>query len=242
MAKDKNNQPQKQEEPKPPAPPEQKTAQNASAAMPVDRQGPTKLADQVPAEDRMGILDDLLAQLQPYTAETGANETASDVLKRIINDWEALEIRNHQNAEAHQRFQAELTKMADDNRRLRDAMVARRAPDAQAGAALEAIRATVGAHLPDGKPPAPHEVSGKVTELLAEKKKLEEFFSEKPMTALGVRDDSTPELKERYSVLLVEWDGRKSSTSVLEEKKPWGDLKALTQSTLDQRVVPAPFR
>lgn len=199
-----------------------------------------ELVEAVPEKDRNLLLGDLLAMLAPHAGETGANETATDTLTRLLRHLDA----NREHSEA-------MTKMArevnEENYRLRgaldkaqSALVARRAPDALGTVTIGHMTSTLTeAGL---NPSGDGGVVATMKRVLSEWQGLRAFFSDKPLVALAVKDESTPAVADRFSLLLLEWDGKRLSPTALETVRPWGDIHPRLQHMLNTRLVPKPFR
>jgi hypothetical protein len=187
----------------------------------------------IPQNDRLLTLGDLLAQLQPYAGEAGANETASDILRRKLEELTTAQAQLRDRADA-QRQQAELIETLQSERDVaRRALTSRRAPDAEAGAQLSSIRAALG---------HPSDPVGTVQALHQEVVGLRSVFGSAPMSAVAVRDNSDDRVRERYSVLTLSWDGRQATTKVADGPLPWGDLTRTLEHAIRNHLVPQPFR
>lgn len=195
----------------------------------------------VPPGDRDFLLGDLLTRLVEFTGERGDNEGAVEVLTRKMKELALA-------TETLTRRDTRLSELTDAlNRRdaqiekLQGAMVARRAPDD--GLASEHARVLA---VMDGAIPLRYPVRGAPSEVLKtvlqEWAALRTFFSAHPLVALAVKDESTREVEDRFTLLLLEWDGKTLSPTVVEERMPWGDLQARMRHLVDTRLVPAHFR
>jgi hypothetical protein len=202
-----------------------------------------ELVGRVAPHDRELLLGDLLALLAPHAGETGVNETAADVLRRLV-------LEHERSGEANQRLGESLFRAGQDLEAangtiggLQAALVARRAPDAGAGELLRRIyNAIVDSGPVESVAGAQDLVSGMFPRIITEWRGLRGFLSPQPLAAVAVRDDSTETLAERYSLILMEWDGKHLSPTVLEEARPWADLVRLLQHTVSTRLVPPTFR
>lgn len=202
-----------------------------------------ELVAAVPAEQRALLLGDLLVQLAPHAGETGANETASDVLRRKLADLEVS-----QNALKTAQAGALLTTSRNEHltsqvARLQAAMVARRAPDAVAEVMLGQFQQLLeGPAVLLGHPASEFPMALVLEQVISEWRGLRGFLSAQPLVAVAVRDDSTPELSERYALLLLEWSGKALAVSTVERRLPWGDIAPRMRSIISTRLIPAPFR
>jgi hypothetical protein len=203
-----------------------------------------QLVEAVSPNDRALLLGDLLAQLLPHTGEQGQNETASDVVRRIIND---LELHKTSLTRAHADLQTrarQIDELSERMVKIQSAMVARRAPDAEAGALIEqverALHPVLAVHWPSGKRPlAPEAIERVVAEWMG----LRAFFSDAPLAAVAVRDDGHKgPVRERYSLLVLKWDGKAVSTTVIEGTRPWGDISPYLEQTTRKHLIPAAYR
>jgi hypothetical protein len=186
------------------------------------------------------LLGDLLVQLAPHVGETGQNETATDTLGRIIHE-------RGEHAFARGVADGALSKTAENAAelsmkvsQLQAAMVARRAPDAEAGSALQGLSAILAAAgVPAGTIQADLDA---VSMIVREWKGLRGFLSAAPLVAVAVRDDSTREVRERYTVLLLEWDGKQVAVSTFDAGMPWQDVAPRMRGLVETRLVPEPHR
>lgn len=200
-----------------------------------------RLVEAVPPQERVLLLGDLLAQLLPHTGETGQNETASDVLKRLME-----QLRNLEHALEAERRGGELVvrehrAMGERLATVQSAMVSRRAPDAVAGATLEGL-ASMLARV--GRAPANDKhLLQEVDTIVSEWRGLRAFFSEAPFTAVSVRDDgANGPVRERYSLLVLSWDGKAVKTQVVEGTRPWGDISPYLDRTVRLHLIPGAYR
>lgn len=203
-----------------------------------------QLVEAVPPHERVLLLGDLLVQLLPHTGEQGQNETASDVLKRLLDEMRSLETALDAERKGGDILLREHRAQAEKMVKIQSAMVARRAPDAEAGAIMtwveHALRPALAIHWPTGKRPLAPEIIEKV---VAEWKSLRAFFSEAPLTAVSVRDDGAKgPVRERYSLLVLTWDGKAVETRVVEGTRPWGDIRPYLEQTVRQNLVPGAYR
>lgn len=201
-----------------------------------------ELVEAVAPNERPLLLGDLLALLAPHVGETGANETAADVLRRKMKDlsdttW-ALGAERNGGALLLKEYEATLAKAET----LQAAMVARRSAIAEAHAEAQSIAATLSAN---GFPPVTDttEVMAQFHAVMKEWNGLRAMLSQQPMVAVVVRDDSTPSLAERYALGVLEWDGKRLNFEMLEgPARPWSELVRLMKHTVDTRLVPPTFR
>lgn len=189
---------------------------------------------------RVLLLGDLLVELLPHAGETATNETAVDVLRRLRRDLEASEQIRKDITESHEET---LRDFGAQNERLvkaQAALVARRAPDAEAGSALQGLSAILAAAgVPAGTIQADLDA---VSMIVREWKGLRGFLSGAPLVAVAVRDDSTKEVRERYAVLLLEWDGKQVAVSTFDAGLPWSDVQPRMRQLVETRLVPEPYR
>jgi hypothetical protein len=202
-----------------------------------------ELVGRVAPHERELLLGDLLVLLSIHAGEEGANETATDVLRRKVTEAAMVRLELENLTKSYTNL-IEREKWKDrENTSLRGALVARRAPDAGAGELLRRIyNAIVDSGPVESVSGAQDLVSGMFPRIITEWRGLRGFLSPQPMVAVAVRDDSTEALAERYSLLLMEWDGKHLSPTVLEETRPWADLVRLLQHTVSTRLVPPTFR
>ena len=198
------------------------------------------LVEHVPADERLLLLGDLLALLAPHAGETGANEGAADTLTRKLGEAQANKVRE----ESLVKECTQERKRADDaeqaHAKLQAAMVARRAPDA----GWIMARDSIAGYLSDaGKDVASFGVVRGVEALVQEVRGFRAMLSPAPMVAVAVRDDSTKDLAERYSVGVLEWDGKAVKFDLLEgPARPWADLVRVMNHAVATRLVPPTFR
>jgi hypothetical protein len=200
-----------------------------------------QLVEAIPKVEREPLLGDLLAQLLPSTGETGKNETASDVLKRLVAEADVLRGALAEAAKTVDHRRSEFEALSERMVKIQSAMVARRAPDAAAGAALEAL-ATILVRV--GRAPAHdgHLVS-EVTTIVSEWQGLRTFLSEAPLTAVAIRNDGHKgPVRERFSLLVLSWDGKAVSTKVIDGTRPWGDIAPYLQETVLKHLIPSAYR
>lgn len=192
------------------------------------------------SDARALLLGDLLEQLAPHAGETGANETASDVLKRALAERRQLTDLTADVQQIHNDLEARMRAQSERMAKLQDAMVARRAPDAEAGTALERMSKLLDAAM------VKRASTGGVVDTMAcvlnEWQGLRSFLSPAPLTALAIRTDASPSTPERYTVLLLEWDGTALNVSTFEKGEPWQDVAPHMRQLVDSALVPAPFR
>jgi hypothetical protein len=202
-----------------------------------------ELVGRVAPHERELLLGDLLVLLSIHAGEEGANETATDVLRRKVTEAAMVRLELENLTKSYTNL-IEREKWKDrENTSLRGALVARRAPDAGAGELLRRIyNAIVDSGPVESVAGAQDLVSGMFPRIITEWRGLRGFLSPQPMVAVAVRDDSTETLAERYSLILMEWDGKHLSPTVLEEARPWADLVRLLQHTVSTRLVPPTFR
>jgi hypothetical protein len=205
-----------------------------------------QLVETLPAKDRALLLGDLLSQLHPHTGEQGQNETATDVLRRIVAEVDMLRGALAKAKEAMDVDAMRMSSMSERMVKIQSAMVARRAPDAEAGAVIETLgRLLAGASTTMGRigiltPSGLAEIAEAV---LAEWRGLRAFLSEAPLVAVAVRDDGAKgPVRERFSLLVLKWDGKAVSTKVIEGTRPWGDIAPYIQETVLKHLVPPQFR
>ena len=206
-------------------------------------EGARALVMEVPPGDREQLLGDLLVLLRPFVGETGANEGAADVLRRKLAELEAAQ---HARKES-EAYAASLHKQCDayegQIQNLRSAMVARRAPGAGDGPTIEGIWASIRAAAPaDWIDPMPQEIGFIVRAMASEWHGMRSFLSAQPLVAVALRDDSTASLKERYSLLLLEWNGKALDVTAVEQLMPWGDIQPRLRHLINTRLIPADFR
>lgn len=207
--------------------------------------GSTKdLVKAVPVKDRLPLLGDLLALLKMVAGETGANETATDILRRKVTEATGLSLELAELKKRYdvlgQHYRASQAEVSE----LKTALVARRAPDAGAGAVVEQLAArfqALGFNVPHG-PDTGGAVVERVWAIVAEWQGLRAFLSPQPLVAVAVRDDSTEELKERYSLILMDWDGKKLRTTVSGERRPWSELTRPMATAVGKTLVPKTYR
>jgi hypothetical protein len=201
-----------------------------------------ELVGRVAPQERDLLLGDLLVLLSIHAGEDGANETATDVLSRKVTEAAMVRLELENLTKSYTNL-IEREKWKDrENTSLRGALVARRAPDATAGVVLDQICAAMGDAAREPGVTGPQDTLGLTHRIIREWKGLRGFLSPRPLAAVAVRDDSTEALAERYSLLLMEWDGKHLSPTVLEEERPWADLVRLLQHTVSTRLVPPTFR
>jgi hypothetical protein len=197
------------------------------------------------SDARSLLLGDLLALLLPHTGEQGQNETASDVVRRIIND---LELHKTSLTRAHADLQTrarQIDELSERMVKIQSAMVARRAPDAEAGSLLEALGVglTMVAKDMGITSSVPIQILPIFERMRHEWRGLREFFSEAPFTAVAVRDDGHKgPVRERFSLLVLDWDGKAVKTQVVEAVRPWGDISPYLEQTTRKHLIPAAYR
>jgi hypothetical protein len=195
----------------------------------------------VPPQDRMPLLGDLLEMLMPFAGETGANESAADALRRkLASDAESQEVE-HQLREALRYAEQHRDAAMKRAETIQAAMVARRATWAASGPKLlemvRILRESGYTCNDDGM-----EVLTIFQQIVMEWRGLRGFLSPLPLVAVAVQDESTPELKERYTLLLLEWDGKKLSTTTVERRASWRDVRPRLDAVLATRLIPPTFR
>jgi Skp family chaperone for outer membrane proteins len=211
----------------------------AADAAPMSSPRAAELVLLVPPQDRMPLLGDLLEMLMPFAGETGANESAADALRRkLASDAESQEVE-HQLREALRYAEQHRDAAMKRAETIQAAMVARRATDADGELRLAEVIQALG--------PASALLPGLTTHALAaqvvrEWQGLRGFLSPLPLVAVAVQDESTQELKERYTLLLLEWDGRKLSTTAVERRASWRDVRPRLDTVLATRLIPPTFR
>jgi hypothetical protein len=204
-----------------------------------------QLVEAVPPHERVLLLGDLLKQLLPHTGETGQNETASDVLKRVLMELETLTEATVPRLEQQVLDgEKERNAMAERMVRAQSAMVARRAPDAEAGGLLEEIyRLIISTGPVEAVKGAPDLIRGMLPKIVSEWRGLRAFFSEAPFVAVAVRDDGHKgPVRERYSLLVLTWDGKAVKTQVVEGTRPWGDISPYLENTVRKNLIPVAYR
>jgi hypothetical protein len=198
------------------------------------------LVEAVPPHERVLLLGDLLAQLLPHTGEQGQNETASDVLKRIIGHLDNAERVIADYADKWKKALEERNALAERMVKIQSAMVARRAPDAESAMHMALVVQALGPASPLFPGSTTHGLAAKVVD---EWKSLREFFSEAPLTAVAVRDDGHKgPVRERYSLLVLTWDGKAVKTRLVEGTRPWGDIRPYLDQTVRQSLIPGAYR
>jgi hypothetical protein len=124
--------------------------------------------------------------------------------------------------------------------KIQSAMVARRAPDAEAGAMLEGVARIVSKTL--GSPPSMRLLET-LEAALKELVGLRAFLSEGPLVAVAVRDDGHKgPARERFSLLVLRWDGKAVATTVIEGTRPWGDISPYLEQTVRKNLIPVAYR
>lgn len=187
------------------------------------------------------LLGDLLAQLLPHTGETGQNETASDVLKRLLVEVVTLTDLTVPRLEG-QVHELEAARNAISERmvKIQSAMVARRAPDAESAMHMALVVQALGPASPFFPGSTTHGLAAKVVD---EWKSLRAFFSEAPLVAVAVRDDGAKgPVRERFSLLVLSWDGKSVKTQVVEGTRPWGDISPYLDSAVRKHLIPDAYR
>lgn len=184
------------------------------------------------------LLGDLLAQLLPHTGEVGRNETASDVLKRLVEKTRHLAARSSSLEDECTTLRAQQSEMSERMVKIQSAMVARRAPDAD----WIAVRDTIAGFL-SGTGLGGYGIVRGVEALVKEWQGLRAFFSGAPLTAVAVRDDGAKgPVRERFSLLVLSWDGRAVKTQVVEGTRPWGDISPYLDSAVRKHLIPDAYR
>lgn len=201
-----------------------------------------ELVEMMAPDVRLPVLGDLLADLARLAGETGAKESAQDVLRRKLRATTSLESR----AKSLEAECVELRSRAETAEKLvgslQAAMVTERNPDAVTGRVFEQICAAM-TEAAGGDGPGPKDMLGITHQVIREWRGLREFLSPQPMVAVAVRDDSTPALKERYSLILLEWNGRHLSPTVLEgPARPFSEIVRPMRHAVDTRLVPETAR
>lgn len=197
-----------------------------------------QLVQAVPTHERVLLLGDLLAQLLPHAGEQGQNETASDVLKRKLAELKAEEDLSARTRNAARELEEQVHAQAERMVKIQSAIVARRAPDAEAGGAVSRICDMLRQRDLDTK-----DIVQSVARALQERDGLRLFFSESPLTAVAVRDDGHKgPVRERYSLLVLSWDGKAVQTQVVEGTRPWGDISPYLGQTVLKNLIPAAYR
>lgn len=202
-----------------------------------------ELVQAVSVVDQPYLLGDMLAMLAPHAGETGSNETATDTLGRVLVERGRNLSREESLVKECKQERSRADAAEQRVATLQAALVARRAPDATSGTVLadveRALTPVLSTHWPSGTRPLASEAVSRVVE---EWKGLRAFFSDKPLVALAVKDESTSAVADRFSLLLLEWDGKRLSPTALETVRPWGDIHPRLQHMLNTRLVPKPFR
>lgn len=205
-----------------------------------------QLVEAVQTHERVLLLGDLLAQLLPHTGEHGQNETASDVLKRILAEVEMMRAALSEAGKVVASGEKERNAMSERMVRIQSAMVARRAPDAESGRLLEDL-VTLLAPVAQGMGISSERIRGAalpiLLSLVKEWQGMRGFFSEAPLVAVAVRDDGAKgPVRERYSLLVLEWGGRSVQTRVVTSASPWGDIGPYLEQTVRKNLVPGAYR
>lgn len=205
-----------------------------------------ELVEKVPTNQRELLLGDLLADLAFLAGETGKNETAQDVLSRRVHEAaklrQELEDLQKKYDVLAQHHRAEREQVLE----LQAAMVAKRSPDAGAGATLEQIGGILAGAAGALDGPGilhPSDLPALLERMLREWLGLRELLGKTPMTAVAVRDDSTPALAERYALMVLRWDGAKLDFEMVDgPARPWVDLARPMRHAVDTKLVPSTFR
>lgn len=192
------------------------------------------------SDARSLLLGDLLAQLLPHTGEAGQNETASDVLKRICADVGVLRGALAEAGKVVDHRKAEYEALSERMVKIQSAMVARRAPDAE----WFGVRDQIASYLKAaGQDVGSFGIVRCAEAMSKELVGLRAFFSEAPLTAVAVRDDgATGPVRERFSLLVLTWDGKAVSMRYVEENRPWGDISPYLEQTTRKHLIPAAYR
>lgn len=204
-----------------------------------------ELVEKVPPSERELLLGDLLADLALLAGETGKNESAQDVLARRVH--EAAKLRQEL-----EDLQKKYDVLAQHHRAEREhvlelqaAMVAKRSPSAGAEMVLMQVGELVhNAAMELGSDPnTPIQIVPVVERVVNEWSGLRELLGAKPLTAVAVRDDSTPALAERYALMVLRWDGAKLDFEMVDgPARPWVDLARPMRHAVDTKLVPSTFR
>ena len=204
-----------------------------------------ELVEMMAPDQRLLVLGDLLADLALFAGEAGVKESAQDVLKRRV--FEASKLRLELDA-LKESYTNLINREASKDREisaLKAAMVTQRSPRAGAESVLDKLAATLqrlGWKIGVGQEAAGH-VYDAVTSVLSEVQGFRGLLGKQPMTAVVVRDDSTPSLAERYALGVMRWDGKQLHFEMLEgPARPWADLVRPMRHAVDTQLVPRTFR
>jgi hypothetical protein len=187
------------------------------------------------------LLGDLLVQLAPHVGETGQNETATDTLRRIIEEGRRNAAREESLVAECQQERERANTLEEKHAKLQAALTARRSAINEAHAQAREVAETL---QREGLPvvASTDEAMGQFHRIVQEWKGLRGFLSAAPLVAVAVRDDSTKEVRERYTVLLLEWDGKQVAVSTFDAGMPWQDVAPRMRGLVETRLVPEPHR
>lgn len=199
-----------------------------------------ELVAMVAPDVRLLLLGDLLAELAPLAGETGVNESAQDVLKRVMEAAKGNALREAALIqECHETRKRAAAAEARESV-LQAAMVARRSPSAEGEMRLALVIQALGPASAVHEGMTTHGLAARVVD---EWLVLRELLGKQPMTAVAVRDDSTPNLAERYALGVLRWDGKRLVFDMIEgPSKPWADLVRPMRHAVDTQLVPPTFR
>jgi hypothetical protein len=205
-----------------------------------------ELVEEVAPHERDLLLGDLLADLARLAGETGKKESAQDVLKRLVQERADLALDKGVMLGAQEVAMKAMAEMEAKLATLQAAMVTKRAPDASAGAVLDRL----GGLLDNYRRLRGGEKREDFDMLAMQKEMVEEWWAlrsllnpNKPMTAVAVVDDSTPALAERYSLMVLKWDGKALDFELIDgPARPWMDLDRPMRHAVDTRLRPSTFR
>lgn len=204
-----------------------------------------RLVEQVAPDARLLLLGDLLAFLAPHVGETGVKETAADTLRRKLEHIGVVQRARQEMADLADALGKQRADLEQQLYTLQAAMVTERSPDAEHSKLLEQVAEILdNAHrLRGGEKNEAFDIVSVARVLVSEWHGLRELLSKQPMVAVAVRDDSTKALAERYSVGVLEWDGKAVRFDLLEgPARPWSDLIRVMTHAVATRLVPPTFR
>lgn len=194
------------------------------------------LAQSVPEADRVPLLGDLLAAVQPYAGEGFRAETAEEVVNRLTAEVKRLR-------DDYTGLAAQATKAAQDvalaqaeSSALKASMTAKRAPQSALVGRFTFMGQLLREAGEDVSETRPEETA--LAEVLRERKSLRDALGDAVKTGVVafLRDDSADGVSERYTLFLGEVkDGRMMlSETVGGNHASWVDMRPIVES----KVVP----
>lgn len=193
------------------------------------------LVQQVPEADRVPLLGDLLAAVQPYAGEGFRAESAEDVVARLLSEVKRLRDENVSLASQATKSAQDAAASQAEVYALKSAMVAKRAPQSALVGRFEFLSRLLKESGEEVSEARSEEAA--LSDVLRERKSLREALGGgKTAQVALLRDDSSEGVSERYTLLLGEV---KNGRLTLEEtvggnRASWVDMRPIVES----KVVP----